>query len=603
MVSIYLHFEVVFRYAFQEYIIEDLYDIQNGYYFNKANLNKILEDKEFKIHYKTNLQGYRIPEIMNENKKVKKCDWLVIGDSYTQGAQVEFEDLYTTKLATYFSDKIIINAGISGYGLPEELNVIKDKIKELKPKMIILQLCVFNDFMNVEESGPGITEYLMNYSDLARTILYGFKYKQPGELPLGRWTEPFYNNEIDNRDYNIFYKERTDKKQMDIANFSTYLKRISDLCDENKTNLVVFLIPSKEQLYYKYFKEVKDAFRIDISKLDMNAPNNFLKEKCKEFKINYLDLTESYINAKGQVFFEYDEHLNVLGHLETAKALKDFLEKKGVTTSFEILSTNLTGDRYPTFFDEDRKILFQSYRHNNIEIFIADSILRNEKRLTFNDIDESHPDIDRSQSFLVFTEGDQIKLKTKVVLLNLKTGVREYVTYSKGEYGAIPRFYDAGKKIVYVSWQADKSNNLFRGTQICTYDIHSKNKTMLITNSYENWRPVISEDGERLVYISKREDSSYDLYLFSILDKTEVKLTNTTYDEWDPNFSEDGKKIIYAAYKNENWDLFEISLIEREVKQLTNTIGNEWDPTYSIAGEIIFAGEFGLVDGIYKLKN
>ena len=85
-------------------------------------MQKEFNDKEYSVQYVTNQQGFRIHEEMNPYFEVEKCDWLFIGDSYTQGAQVNYSELYSSLLFRENPDKIIVNAGISGFGLPEEYN-------------------------------------------------------------------------------------------------------------------------------------------------------------------------------------------------------------------------------------------------------------------------------------------------------------------------------------------------------------------------------------------------------------------------------------------------------------------------------------------------
>ena len=96
----------------------------------------------------------------------------------------------------------------------------------------------------------------MQYSDFARFLLYGLKYKSPGELPLGRWTEPFYPSEQDNRDFNIFFKENSQQKNSDIEAFKNALIEFKKAVEKNNSQFYVFLIPTKEQVYPRYLEEV-----------------------------------------------------------------------------------------------------------------------------------------------------------------------------------------------------------------------------------------------------------------------------------------------------------------------------------------------------------
>ena len=102
-----------------------------------------------------------------------------------------------------FPDKVIVNAGISGAGLYDELNYFKDKGKKLSPKVVFLQIGAFNDFMNIREHQPSLQDYIMEWSALYRYFEYNIA--NSDELPLGRWTEPFFPNKEDNIDNNIFF--------------------------------------------------------------------------------------------------------------------------------------------------------------------------------------------------------------------------------------------------------------------------------------------------------------------------------------------------------------------------------------------------------------
>ena len=120
--SILFHAEVIFTmvYAYKE--IPNLYELHGKYYFNKPYLDQQFNDPEFVTRYKTNCQGYRVDDLSSQEQKIEKCDWLFIGDSYTQGAQVEYNQLFSSLIYKDFPDKVIVNAGISGAGLYDEFN-------------------------------------------------------------------------------------------------------------------------------------------------------------------------------------------------------------------------------------------------------------------------------------------------------------------------------------------------------------------------------------------------------------------------------------------------------------------------------------------------
>lgn len=605
VVSFFIHAEAVFTYRFGEYIIDDLYEVKNKYYFNRPFLNQTFQDKEFIVQYKTNKQGFRIGAEDEPETTVEKADWLFIGDSYTQGAQVQYEELYTSKLFNYFPDKIIVNAGISGMGLPDEYNYYISEGKNLKARKVFLQICNFNDFMNVSEKTAGFSDYLMHYSNFVRYVLYGLKFANPAELPLGRWTEPFYPDEKANEDFNIFYKPQSKQKKIDLNNFEIFLKKLNEAVSKNGAELIVVQIPTKEQVYYKYFDEVVSNFQIDVAKLDMHYPNDFLDSLCRKYYIKHLDLLSDFTSTENDLFFHFDEHLNTIGHQQIAESINSFLkatEQRDYEQS--LLSSLNVGDRYPNFARNDCNILaYMSFRDGNMELFISDSLLNNQKRITWNKVDEIHPSISPDGKRLVFTEGNQADNQTKIVVMNVDGSDRRYITNNKNTFGAIPTFNSDGSKITYAEWHKNPKSGLLSNPQIVVYNFTNDVKTFITNDNFECWRPIFSPNDKSLFYISKENNNQFDVYEYSFTTNQKRNITQSDFEEWDVALSHDGKYLAYAGNKDGNWDLFLHKLETGKILQLTHTIGNEWDPSFSPCGKYLYySATYGLRNGIFRLK-
>lgn len=597
IISVLIHFEVVFRYRFPQYVIENLYTAKGRFYINKKNLVNNINDKEYSSIYKTNCQGIRIPESYNSIDSITKCDWLFIGDSYTQGAQVNFDQLYTSQLYRNFPDKVIVNYGVSGLGIPEEFELFKYLNPKLHPSKVFLQLCNFNDFMNVKFSKGGWQSKLMEVSDLYRFIYYNLVYKGPGELPIGRWTEPFSPNEKENIDNNIFYIPTSPVKEKDIEEFKKYLIDFRNEALKNNVELVILLIPTKEQVYFKFFQEVVKTYNIDVAKLDMNYPNRMTKRLTDSLGIKFIDLMDSYSFAEGQVFYDFDEHLNPLGHQVTAEVLTDSLHSWDIPSGAKLLSKDFYGERYGNPSQDKSIVVYQSVKDGNMEIFISDSNNLTQNRITVNEIDDLHPMLNKTNDKVLFTEGDYQLGKSDVYIQNITGDDKIEISNDLNEYGAIPVFSKSNKSIAYCSWYL--KDQIITKPQIVIFNSETKEKLNITNNGFENWRPFFSPDESKLVYISKRENY-YQLYLFDLVTQVETKLVNTSWDIWDPAFSDDGNKIIYSAKQKGNWDLFEFDLNSKAVKQITDTKGDEWDPFYISDSTLIFSGSFGPFRCIYK---
>jgi len=601
LISAAAHAEVILLYAFPDHIIENLYTIEKGYYFNRPLLEQNFRGQEFSVTYRTNVQGFRLGTAQEPSHEIGRVDWLVLGDSFTQGAQVEFEDLYSTKLNLRFPDKVVVNAGISGMGIAQEYNYFVDKGRRHKPALVILQLGSFNDFMNIEPRPAGLTDWLMTQSAALRLLLTDLKYRDPGALPLGRWTEPFYPDQESNSTYNVFYKVDSAAKLRDLKLFEKYLTSMKDVVERNGGKLLLTLLPTREQIYPESLNEVLRSFKIEPSAVDMTRPNRFAAELAGALNIQFLDLLPAFQNAQEAAFFQFDEHLTPRGHAVMAEAIGDYIEGRQGRARAALVSQELAGDRYPSPSQDGALTAYQSVRGGSSEIFVATPDFTERRRLTFNSVDESHPMLSKDKSRVLFTEGRAESHRTDVVVMNVDGSKRKVITAGPGEFGAIPAFSRTNLKLTYAGWSEEGASGELSNPRIVVLDLLTGHKQSITLPEHESWRPVFSPDETSLAYISKR-GGQFDLYSFDLVTGQERRLTNTTFDEWDPQYTPDGRRLAYAARQDGNWDLFLYDIETGASSRLTATRGDEWDPSPSADGRfLMFAGKFGLLEAIFQM--
>src|SRR5262249_48072666 len=92
-------------------------------------------------HLKTNSVGLRNNEELVLNPNVYRI--LAIGDSYTYGFYVHNEETFPARLEERLYELReahfqVLNAGIPGYTIEDELSYLKDKGLKLNPKLVIL---------------------------------------------------------------------------------------------------------------------------------------------------------------------------------------------------------------------------------------------------------------------------------------------------------------------------------------------------------------------------------------------------------------------------------------------------------------------------------
>lgn len=598
--SLFAHGEVLIRYRFSDYVIEDLYYIHDGYFFNRPTLRSRITGKEYAADYLTNLDGFRIGYSQQTSVTYHKVDWLFLGDSYTQGAQVQFEQLYTTLLYRMFPDRTVANAGISGFGIPEEYEYFVHDGRALNPRIVFLQVSNFNDFMKVQRKTEALSDYIVQYSSFARFLLQGIKYQNPAALPLGRWTEPFYPDLKSNRLFNVFYTETSPEKERDLAAYGQYLRLLRDSVKAAGGELVLVQLPTKEQVRPRYLEEVVRSFHLDVAKLDMARPDALLKGLADSLQIALIDLLEPFQWAAQEPYFQYDEHLTPYGHELLAEVLATWLRQRGETSSTQILSSSYEGARYPVFSPAGDRILYQSPTDGNMELYLGDTALASARRLTYDDVDESHATFSPSGDRIAYTEGSQDSGTTKVVIAGLDGSARLTLPPEAGAYGAIPAFSPDGRRIAYARWRRSGNTRDLGPSQIVIADLLSGETKAITAPAADAWRPVFSHTGDSLVYIAK-VGRQFDLFLYDLHSGATRRLTRTSYDEWDPQFSHSGGDIVYAAMADGNWDLFKMNLRSGRNERLTSTLGNEWDPSFAPDDRsIVYGGEYGIFRGIYR---
>lgn len=586
--GIALHAELLFREFLSDKSIPNLYELHGKYYFNKPFLEREFRTNEYVSIYKTNSQGYRMDELSNAYDTIKACDWLFIGDSFTQGAQVNYNELYTTRLFTSFPNKVIVNGGISGAGLYDELNYFKDKGKYLSPKVVFLQIGVFNDFFNIKERRATYQDYLMEKSDLYRFLAYNVF--STDSLPLGRWTEPFFPTAEENRDYNILYKEQSEFKKADKNAFKQCIKDWKKEVEKIEAKLVLVLIPSKEQVSPVLLKEVTDKYHITEDQLDMTAPNRLFASTASGLGLKAIDLTGDFQRLQEFPFFAHDEHLNTAGHQLIADALTTAFTPYADGTQY--VSQGNTHERYPMYYQQDSILLYQGQDANKFFI-LSRSVKEGTSQTLVSSFEELvHPVFSPDMRYLTYTEGNQQSSETDVILRDNILGKTQRLN-GTNQYAAIPMFSHSGSLLAMPLWSNQKTV-----ANIHVYDIMQERYIEHIPSTVECWRPIFSLDDKNLFFIKK--ENFFSIKRYNLVSGKVTDVLSLPFDIWDIALSPSGKHLVFAGNKDGNWDLFSYTFATKQVKQLTYTIGNEWDPAFGPTdNDLWFAGTFGFNDGIF----
>ncbi|MBU1061504.1 MAG: SGNH/GDSL hydrolase family protein [Candidatus Omnitrophica bacterium] len=255
-----------------------------------------------------------------------KYNIFFIGDSFTEGCGVDEEKMYYNVIASNLDAEICVYGG-PGYGTLQEYMVLDRYIDEIKPDLIVLQVCS-NDFIN-------------NLWELE--------------------SASFYNNDLMIRPYFIngkvvyLFPKFPSKLRMTLFSHSRLLyllgysidKFLVDLCKRGFLHSVETDI-YKKGINFKNFKKativtnvliarIKErAGQVPIVAFTVNGHYRHLQQFRKIFRENSIEFIEEVPEAirQGQrnglkLTLDNDTHWNETGHKVCGEILSEKLKQKG----------------------------------------------------------------------------------------------------------------------------------------------------------------------------------------------------------------------------------------------------------------------------------
>jgi lysophospholipase L1-like esterase len=289
----------------------------NVWGYNRGGLGDLLANKNFVstevegLPYRvvTNSQGLRNVQNLSLPKQSNLKRILAVGDSFTFGSFVNNQDTYPAlleyELRKNNSKVEVINAGIAGYTLEDELSYLEEKGLKLESDLIILQVYQ-NDVADYQpqtrqvfsRKAHEVSSHNYLYQIAKNSAFLTYIQKKRAESQTQRYREESAKRKEPNLDF-------------ELAKYLKDLKRLENIVYNKNLKVIVLLIPSYDQIIDKtgYF------------------PQFNIKESLggRLFVVDFYPIFKEVNNPEKLYLLPENGHLSRYGNQVVVETLKDYI--------------------------------------------------------------------------------------------------------------------------------------------------------------------------------------------------------------------------------------------------------------------------------------
>ncbi len=316
---------------------------------------------QYGVNVKINSKYLRGPEYPYERAPDKKRI-LVIGDSFTNGVHVQFNETFTQLVEDHFGkDKLdVINAGFSGFSPDKEVIYYLTEGYKYNPDIVVLAFFVGNDLQDARYDSlysfkddklmknypiplPVKEKFRMWLSHNCRTFYLFQKFVAlnlnqqvtPVLVKLGILDEAYSGREID---YNLQQYNSVQSLMVGEAwaEIRELLKQLRSNVESHGSELVVLVIPQDHQVddFLYHNEDVADQFIKAGIEMDRSKPQKILSQICADLRIDCINLLPEF-RARTDVKYKYyslefERHFSKAGHNLTAEILINYLNQHNI---------------------------------------------------------------------------------------------------------------------------------------------------------------------------------------------------------------------------------------------------------------------------------
>lgn len=235
---------------------------------------------------------------------------LVTGDSHTDG-YVHTEENFCTLLQQQMQapgcSAELLNAGMGNYSFANYAGVLVRNLY-LKPDVFVLVTYAGNDFVENRMFEYRWYNPLQSLRQFRARI--GWRYQYP----------LMYNNQ--SLAQVLYFHLYPNERQPALQYAKEKIDRMARLCNENKIQFVLFLLPTDYDLQPAYRVKIAAAYGFSSATLDVNKWFSLqLAAYAREKGIEVVDPSSRWLPQADSLYYSQDHHINAAGNRAVAREL------------------------------------------------------------------------------------------------------------------------------------------------------------------------------------------------------------------------------------------------------------------------------------------
>jgi hypothetical protein len=334
--------------------------------FHVPGFDGWVRSREFTSRVTINSLGLRGPE-RSYLKPAGTRRVMVLGDSFTEAAQVAEQDSTVSRLETTLnargSDRYeVLNAGVGGWGTGQQVVYLREEGYRYEPDLVVVMLFLGNDIFDnsyVLQGRPKTPhEPYFVFRDDGTFEPVEFRNRKPEEVSplvgalrertllwnvfetgvLAKLEDSEDDSELRANRFNlnkmIIHATKSSDRQDDAWRVTlTLLQRVQQLGEERGFKTAVVIAPAAFQVYDADWNELLQENRLKPADWSPDLPNAVLASNAGMVGAPMLDLLpalQAEATGGARLYFPYDKHWTAAGHAIAAREIASFLVDRGL---------------------------------------------------------------------------------------------------------------------------------------------------------------------------------------------------------------------------------------------------------------------------------